>query len=77
MSARRLSSRFRPTANAERAGFTVESTENRAAAVARPPDGERLSPQTVFGSFRRAVGNNIAGMRAGILAPVVIVARAG
>jgi MPBQ/MSBQ methyltransferase len=62
----------------QRTGFTVESTENRTAAVARPPDGQRLSPEAVFGpQFAERIGNNIAAARAGILAPVVILARAG
>lgn len=62
----------------QRAGFAVERTEDRRQAVARPPDGSpRLSPVAVFGArFAERIGNNIAATRAGILAPVVIVARA-
>ena len=63
----------------QRTGFVVERTEDRRAAVARPAEGpSRLSPMAVFGPrFAERIGNNIAALRAGILAPVVIVARAG
>ena len=60
------------------AGFTVERTEDRRAATAQP-DGPppRLSPATVFGpGFAERIGNNIAATRAGILAPVLMLARA-
>ncbi len=62
----------------QQAGFVVEHAEDRRPAVARPPDGQsRLSPVTVFGPrFAERIGNNIAATRAGILAPVVLVARA-
>lgn len=61
-----------------RAGFEVERTEDRTAAVARPPGGEqRLSQAAVFGPrFAERIANNVAAMRARILAPVVILARA-
>jgi MPBQ/MSBQ methyltransferase len=63
----------------ERAGFAVEATENRMAAVARPPGGSTspLNPVLVFGPrFTEGLDNSIAATRAGILAPVLIVARA-
>lgn len=62
------------------AGFTVETVEDRTAAIVNPgpPDGT-LSPGVVFGSgFMERIGNNVAATRAGDLAPVVIIAaRAG
>jgi MPBQ/MSBQ methyltransferase len=59
------------------AGFAVERTEDRTAAVAAPPAQARLSPAAVFGpGFAERVGNNIAAFRDRILAPIVIVARA-
>jgi MPBQ/MSBQ methyltransferase len=68
----------------ESAGFSVTATEDRTAQTAGPPgppgsqDGPpKLSPMAVFGpEFGRRIGNNIAATRAGLLAPVLILARA-
>ena len=65
----------------ESAGFSVIATEDRTTQTAGPPgpqDGSpRLSPMAVFGpEFGRRIGNNIAATRAGLLAPVLILARA-
>lgn len=65
----------------ESAGFSVIATEDRTAQTAGPPgppDGsQRLSPIAVFGpQFGVRIGNNIAATRAGLLAPVLILARA-
>jgi SAM-dependent methyltransferase len=74
----------------ESAGFAVTATEDRTAQTSGPPgppgppgpsgpaDGPpRLSPMAVFGpEFGRRIGNNIAATRAGLLAPVLILARA-
>lgn len=62
----------------EAAGFTVEEQENRTAAMAggsdAPPD---LGPAAVFGaSFADRFANNVAATRAGLVQPVVMVARA-
>ncbi|MFL6064988.1 MAG: class I SAM-dependent methyltransferase [Friedmanniella sp.] len=61
------------------AGFAVQQVEDRAAATAdRGGAGDRrLSPGAVFGpSFSERVRNNLAATRAGLLAPVLMVARA-
>ena len=59
------------------AGFVVERTEDRAAAMSTPPERQRLNPSTIFGQhFVERIENNLAAMRAGVLAPVVILARA-
>ena len=60
------------------AGFLVERTEDRTRAMAGPQGPEpRLSPAAVFGpSFAERIGNNINATRAGILAPIVMIARA-
>ncbi|HEY5981162.1 MAG TPA: class I SAM-dependent methyltransferase [Microlunatus sp.] len=73
----------------EAAGFAVVRTEDRTAQTAGPPGqagpagqaGQagpaRLSPMAVFGpQFAERIGNNVAATRAGLLAPVLIVARA-
>lgn len=76
----------------EAAGFTVLRSEDRTAQTAGPPGqagqagqprqpGQagppRLSPIAVFGPrFAERIGNNLAATRAGLLAPVLIVARA-
>jgi MPBQ/MSBQ methyltransferase len=59
------------------AGFEVVHTEDRTAAVGGPPRAGRggLSPQAIFGpAFGERIGNNIAATRAGLLAPVLMVA---
>ena len=60
------------------AGFTVAKVENRMAAQAGPGTGpSQLSPAAVFGpGFTERIGNNMAAARAGMLAPLVILARA-
>ena len=62
------------------AGFTVERTENRRKAVAAgPPSGPPggLGPGVVFGApFMRRIRNNNGATAAGLLAPVLVVARA-
>ena len=66
------------------AGFSVIVTEDRTAETSGPPgppgppDGSpSLSPMAVFGpEFGRRIGNNIAATRAGLLAPVLILAEA-
>ncbi len=60
------------------AGFLVERTEDRTRAMAGPPGPEpRLSPAAVFGpSFAERIANNVNATRAGILAPIVMIARA-
>jgi MPBQ/MSBQ methyltransferase len=70
----------------EAAGFTVVRTEDRTKATAGPPGQSgppgtpgppRLSPMAVFGPrFAERIGNNIAATRAGLLAPVLILATA-
>ena len=68
------------TASLEAAGFAVERTEDRSAAVPGPmPPGTPagLTPGTIFGPpFAERINNDIAAIRAGLLAPVVVVARA-
>jgi SAM-dependent methyltransferase len=59
------------------AGFRVEVDEDRSAEAAGPPAPGALTPAPVFGAgFVERIGNNIAAAMAGILAPVLIVARA-
>jgi MPBQ/MSBQ methyltransferase len=59
------------------AGFIVERTEDRAAAMSPPPERQHLSPATIFGQrFVQRIENNMAAMRTRVLAPVVILARA-
>lgn len=61
----------------EAAGFTIVRTENRTAATAAGPSGPgpRLSTAAVFGArFIERIANNIAATRAGVLAPVLILA---
>jgi MPBQ/MSBQ methyltransferase len=59
------------------AGFRVERTEDRTAATASSGPPPRLSPALVFGSgFLERIANNVAAARAGILAPVLMIARA-
>jgi ubiquinone/menaquinone biosynthesis C-methylase UbiE len=61
------------------AGFVVERDEDRTAALAAagPPPSGALTPADLFGpGFAERVTNNLAATRAGILGPVLIVARA-
>ncbi|SDT32253.1 Methyltransferase domain-containing protein [Friedmanniella luteola] len=63
------------------AGFEVEEVEDRSAAVpeiaARTPGPPPLSPAAVFGpGFVERLRNDVAAIRAGSLAPVVVLARA-
>ncbi|MEZ5239940.1 MAG: class I SAM-dependent methyltransferase [Microthrixaceae bacterium] len=62
------------------AGFTVESEENRAAAVAAvaAADPAALGPADLFGAgFTERLDNNIVATMTGSLAPVLLIARAG
>lgn len=65
------------TADLTAAGFEIESVEDRTEqAGGPPPPGARLTPAIVFGpEFARRIGNNVAATRAGLLAPILIVAR--
>lgn len=63
------------------AGFVVEEVEDRTSAspgtAAQPPGPSTLSPATVFGPrFLERLQNDVAAIRAGLLAPVVVLARA-
>ena len=61
------------------AGFTIERDEDRTAEVAAagPPPAGTLTPGDLFGpGFGERIGNNIAATMNGLLAPVLIVARA-
>jgi MPBQ/MSBQ methyltransferase len=59
------------------AGFRVEVDEDRTAHAAGPPPPGALTPAPVFGpGFAEVIGNNVAATMAGILAPVLLVARA-
>lgn len=60
------------------AGFTIEVTEDRTPSIGPPPLGSgALSPAVVFGpEFVRRVGNNMRASDDGLLAAVLIVARA-
>jgi SAM-dependent methyltransferase len=59
------------------AGFAVEHDEDRTAAAAGPPAPGALTPAPVFGEgFVERIGNNVAATMNGILAPILIVARA-
>jgi MPBQ/MSBQ methyltransferase len=64
----------------EAAGLVVEGCEDRTASDGGPPppgSDPRLGPQVVFGpGFRERIENNLAATAAGLLAPVLIVARA-
>ena len=61
----------------EAAGFTVDAVEDRTASTLGVPMSGPLSPVAVFGPvFAERVGNNVAATRAGLLAAVVVVARA-
>jgi MPBQ/MSBQ methyltransferase len=63
------------------AGFVVQLTEDRTEQAGGPPPpgaGPRLGPQAVFGpDFMERIRNNLTATAAGVLAPVVIIARAG
>ncbi|GAA1434662.1 hypothetical protein GCM10009616_29640 [Microlunatus lacustris] len=63
------------------AGFTVEEIEDRTASVTEGAPGSSgppaLTPATVFGpGFVERLRNDVAAVRAGSLAPVVVLARA-
>ena len=61
------------------AGFRIERDEDRTAAVAAagPPPAGALTPADLFGpGFVERIGNNIAATMNGMLAPILIVARA-
>jgi SAM-dependent methyltransferase len=61
------------------AGFRIELDEDRTAAVASagPPPAGALTPGVVFGpGFAERIGNNVASTMAGILSPVLMIARA-
>jgi MPBQ/MSBQ methyltransferase len=61
------------------AGFTIDSDDDRTAAVAAagPPAPGALTPGDLFGpGFAERIGNNVAATMAGTLAPILIVARA-
>lgn len=61
------------------AGFTVLATENRTAAISPPSHSPpRLGPAAVFGpGFAERMANNLAATAAGLVSPVLILARAG
>jgi ubiquinone/menaquinone biosynthesis C-methylase UbiE len=61
------------------AGFHIDADEDRTAAVAAsgPPAPGALTPAALFGpGFPERIGNNIAATAAGIVSPVLMVARA-
>lgn len=63
------------------AGFAVEATEDRTAAIAGPPPpgpgGADLNPGVLFGpEFGRRIGNNIAATMAGQLGAILMIGRA-
>jgi ubiquinone/menaquinone biosynthesis C-methylase UbiE len=61
------------------AGFTIERDEDRAAEVMAggPPLAGALTPADLFGpGFVERVTNNVAAAAAGVLSPVLVVARA-
>jgi MPBQ/MSBQ methyltransferase len=61
------------------AGFEVRLTENRTSATTPqgPPPATALSPATVFGpGFSERLAHNIAATRAGVVEPVLMLARA-
>ncbi|GAA1841548.1 SAM-dependent methyltransferase [Microlunatus capsulatus] len=64
----------------EASGFAVQEVEDRTAAVTEGTPGAGpplLSPATVFGpGFAERLRNDVAAVRSGVLAPVVVVARA-
>lgn len=68
------------TATLEAAGFAVERFEDRSAARPEPTTpgaAPPLNPGTIFGSaFAERIGNDIAAIRAGLIAPVLVLARA-
>jgi SAM-dependent methyltransferase len=71
--------RTRYAALLESTGFRVEVDDDRTAAVAAigPPAAGALTPGVLFGpGFGERIGNNIAATAAGILSPVLMVARA-
>jgi ubiquinone/menaquinone biosynthesis C-methylase UbiE len=74
-----VESRERYTELLRTAGFSVEHDEDRAAAVAAagPAPPGALTPGDLVGpSFAERIGNNIAATMAGVLSPVLMVARA-
>ena len=74
-----VETRERYAALLQAAGFRIERDEDRTAEVAAvgPPPPGALTPADLFGpGFAERIGNNIAATMVGILAPVLIVARA-
>lgn len=60
----------------EAAGFTVDHDEDRSSGLGPPPAGA-LTPGDLFGpGFAERIGNNLAATFSGIVAPVLMVARA-
>jgi SAM-dependent methyltransferase len=62
----------------EHAGFRIEVDDDRTASVAAigPPSAGALTPAVLFGpEFGPRIGNNIAASAAGILSPVLMLAR--
>ena len=68
------------TATLEAAGFAIERTEDRSAGGPEPTSpspASRLTPGTIFGPpFAERIRNDVAAIRTGLLAPVLVVARA-
>ena len=68
------------TSTLEAAGFAVERTEDRSAGAAEPASpgpGSPLTPGTIFGPpFAERIRNDLAAIRSGLLAPVLVLARA-
>ena len=74
-----VESRQRYSALLRTAGFTLERNEDRTAALAAagPPPPGVLTPGDLFGpGFGERIGNNLAASTAGVLSPVLMVARA-
>jgi SAM-dependent methyltransferase len=58
-------------------GFTIESVEDRTQATLGGPPPGAIPPDELLGpGFARRIGNNVAATRAGLLAAVLIMARA-
>jgi MPBQ/MSBQ methyltransferase len=73
-----VASTDRYAADLTAAGFEIETVEDRTEQVGGPPPpGARLTPEVVFGpDFAERIANNVAATRTGLLAPILIVARA-